>query len=577
MKKRTFRRIIRSMEKTFIIYATGLLGMGILMFILQVQIALMFQSLFDTLIDGTFSDVLDNIMLYLIFMVIIFMIAPFFIYLIQKSVVVTTGKIRRKTFSKLTRLPVNYFQENHSAEISSRLTNDITEVEKSYGTLLVNFGINLIIGIGTTVVMFTLEWRLALIGIFASILTLLVNTVFARRLRKISDKLQKNLATLNTKLSDIISGLQVVRIFNIQSIIMRRFNKSNEDVKDTAMDLVQNRALINTMNTLLGFMSFIGITIIGAYFVLIGEITVGTIIAVTQLQNGLRDLARTLGDFITNLQTSLSAGDRVFELLDEKEEPQTYPQVPVLDKDTAITLENLRFAYDDENVLDNFSLSLSKNQTAALVGPSGGGKSTVFKLLLQFYPPKEGGLAIDGQNAGDDTLRAIRDKIAYVPQDAHLFNATVRENIAYGNPGAEEDALIDAAKAANAHDFIMALPKGYDTMVGENGTTLSGGQRQRIAIARAVIKDAPILLLDEATSALDNESEKLVKDALETLMREKTSLIIAHRLSTIEHTDTIFVVDAGRIVEKGHHNDLLAKDGLYANLYHRQLRNGAPA
>ncbi len=574
MKKQTFRRIIGCMRGTRFLYVFGVLGMAGLTFLFQTQIALMFLTLFDTIMSGTFTDVLDNVLMNLIVVLFIFMMIPPFIYITQKAVVKTTGNIRRFAFSKLARLPVTYFKKHHSAEITSRLTNDITEVEKAYSNLLLNFIVNLIAGLGTSIVMFFLDWRLSVIGLFAAVLTVLVNTVYAKRLRRVSTKVQENLSTLNTKLSNIISGLQVVRVFNIQRLIMEKFNKSNTDVQDVSQERVRKQAVINAANTFIGFMSFIGITTIGAYFVLIGETTVGTIVAVTQLQNGIRELARSLGDFITNLQASLAAGDRVFELFDESEEVEYYPQENLELENTSVAFKNLSFAYDDDPVIKNMTFSLENNQTAALVGPSGGGKSTVFKLLMQFYPPQEGALLVGNKGAAKQSLKEIRNQIAYVPQDAHLFNCSVKENIAYGNLEASEEKIIEAAKAANAHDFIMSLPEEYDTQVGENGTSLSGGQRQRIAIARAILKDAPILLLDEATSALDNESEKLVQEALANMMQDKSSLVIAHRLSTIEHTDNIFVIENGEVVETGAHQVLLDQEGLYANLYEKQLRNG---
>jgi len=574
VKKQTFRRIIGCMRGTRFLYVFGVLGMAGLTFLFQTQIALMFLTLFDTIMSGTFTDVLDNVLMNLIVVLFIFMMIPPFIYITQKAVVKTTGNIRRFAFSKLARLPVTYFKKHHSAEITSRLTNDITEVEKAYSNLLLNFIVNLIAGLGTSIVMFFLDWRLSVIGLFAAVLTVLVNTVYAKRLRRVSTKVQENLSTLNTKLSNIISGLQVVRVFNIQRLIMEKFNKSNTDVQDVSQERVRKQAVINAANTFIGFMSFIGITTIGAYFVLIGETTVGTIVAVTQLQNGIRELARSLGDFITNLQASLAAGDRVFELFDESEEVEYYPQENLELENTSVAFKNLSFAYDDDPVIKNMTFSLENNQTAALVGPSGGGKSTVFKLLMQFYPPQEGALLVGNKGAAKQSLKEIRNQIAYVPQDAHLFNCSVKENIAYGNLEASEEKIIEAAKAANAHDFIMSLPEEYDTQVGENGTSLSGGQRQRIAIARAILKDAPILLLDEATSALDNESEKLVQEALANMMQDKSSLVIAHRLSTIEHTDNIFVIENGEVVETGAHQVLLDQEGLYANLYEKQLRNG---
>lgn len=570
MKKKTFRRIVGEMGPFRLPYLTGLIGMGLLVFLFQTQIALVFQDLFDALTTGTYADVLDSIIIGILVVMGIFMIIPIFIYLAQKAIVNITGGIRKKAFAKLTLLPSRYFMENHSGEITSRLTNDISEMEKTYSDLLFGFMVNVIAGIGTTIVMFFLDWRLSLVGVGAAIITVLVNTVYAKRIRVISTDVQSSLGTLNTKLINIISGLRVVRIFNIHRLILEKFNVSNDRVLSHSINRVNKQSLINGVNAFLGFMSFVGITTVGAYLVLIGETTVGTIVAVTQLQNGIRELARMLGDFITNLQASLAAGDRVFELLDEPEEPLYYKQNGA-SKASELAFDQVTFGYDEAPVLKALSFTLDKGRSAALVGPSGSGKSTVFKLLLQFHPPQKGTLSIEGNTAAHSTLKQLREKIAYVPQDAYLFNGTIKDNILYGNPSASEASLLNASKIANAHDFIKTLSEGYETLVGEHGHSLSGGQRQRIAIARAMIKDAPIILFDEATSALDNVSEAKIQAAMKKIMKEKTVLIIAHRLSTTVDVDTIYVIDRGEIVEQGSHQTLLEQNGLYTMLYEKQM------
>lgn len=573
MKKKTFRRIFRTMGSTRKTYAVGVLGMSLAMFLFQTQIALMFRTLFDTLETGDFTAVIDNILAYLVIILVLFSLYPLFSYLALKATVTTTGIIRKKAFNKLTRLPVGYFKTRHSAEISSRLTNDVAEMERAYTEHLLRFIVSLITGLGTGVVMFFLEWRLALVALIGGGLTLLVNSLYAKRLRRVSRDVQEHLGILNTKLSNIISGISVIRIFNIQRLILDKFQKSNTDVHTHSKDRVRKQAVIDTMNVFVGFVSFVGLTTFGAYLVLIGQTTVGVIVAIVQLQSGVLDFIRGLGTFISNLQASLAAGERVFEIIDEPEEPRQYGLKTMrVDDATALAMEAIHFSYHDTEVLSDVSFSLGQGESAALVGPSGSGKSTLFKLILQFYPPDKGRMAFQNGHGGEDSIKGIREKVSYVPQNAHVFQGTVRENIAYGHPGATDAEIEAAAKAANAHAFIQDLKDGYGTIIGENGTTLSGGQRQRIAIARAFLKDAPILLLDEATSALDNTSERLIKDAIERLMRDKTSLIIAHRLSTIKDVDTIFVMDRGRIVEHGDHAALMEGRGLYAELVHTQLK-----
>ena len=566
MHKNTFRRIFTSMKGVRKLYLFGVLGMSFAMFLFQTRIALMFRTLFDTLETGDFAAAIDNISGDLVFIVITFLLFPFFTYLAYKATVHTTGFIRKNAFNKLTKLPIRYFKERHSAEISSRLTNDIAEMERAYTEHLMRFLVNLITGIGTGIVMFFIEWRLALVVVISALVSYGFNTLYAKRLRHVSRNVQKHLGILNTKLSNIISGIRVIRIFNIQTLIMNKFIKSNEDVYEHSKDKINKQATIDGLNALLGFSSFIGLTGFGAYLVLNGMTTVGVIIAIVQLQNGVTSLIRGLGTFISSMQSSLAAGERVFETMDEMEESKHYAYEPLpVSETTALSLDSIGFAYDKDYVIDDISLSLKTGETAALVGPSGGGKSTLFKLILQFHEANRGSMTINGKTPGETTLKDIRKSISYVPQDAHVFQGTVKENILYGSIGKDDKAIIKAAKAANAHGFIKSLKDGYDTLIGENGTTLSGGQRQRIAIARAILKDAPIHLLDEATSALDNTSEKIIQDALFRLMENKTSLIIAHRLSTIKHSDTIFVIDGGKVTEKGTHDALMKKNGLYAN------------
>jgi ATP-binding cassette, subfamily B, bacterial len=405
-------------------------------------------------------------------------------------------------------------------------------------------------------------------------LTIIVNGVYAKKLRRVSKEVQSQLAKVNERLSNILAGINVIRVFNIQKIILDKFRKQNKKTLYTAKERIQKLSLVNSLNDLAFTIGFAGIVLIGSILVLDGVISIGIIIAIVQLQNGVSELVRMLGTFIANLQTALASGERIFEMIDEDEEPLMYTEKSIsTETDTAILFQNVSFSYQEsQKVLNQLTLNIKRNQTIALVGPSGGGKSTVFKLLLQYYQADEGHIVIKTKDDLQD-IQSIRERISYVPQDAYLFNASIKENIAYGKANTTEEEIIEAAKSANAHDFIVELENGYDTLVGEHGAKLSGGQRQRIAIARAIIKDAPILLLDEATSALDNESERLIQNTFENIMQDKTSLVIAHRLSTIEHADTIIVISEGEVKEVGSHQALLKdKNGIYSKLYEQQLK-----
>ncbi|MFU8786584.1 MAG: ABC transporter ATP-binding protein [Candidatus Izemoplasmataceae bacterium] len=575
MKSSTFKRIMQCMKGAYASYIIGIIGLSISALLFQTVIAFLFLNLFDTLTTGTFDEVLSSILPFIVYMLIVVAIMPLFLYLSQSAAVKTSGNLRKKVFTKLTALPLSYFKAHHSAETISIVTNDIAETEKAYSEHLINFLARVIMGIGTLVIMFIIEWRLALIPVFAGILTILVNSFYAKRLRKVSKEVQENLAVVNTKLSNLLAGVHVIRIFNIQKLILDKFFKSNDDTLNVSNKRINKLATINSLNDLVFTIGFAGIVLVGALLVLEGLTTIGVIVAIVQLQNGVSELVRYLGNFITNLQASLAAGERVFSVIDEIDEPIGYPNVSIIDENnTAISLNEVTFSYDNtQHVLKDLTLAVKKNQSVALVGPSGGGKSTVFKLLLQFYPANEGDIKVQGNTIQNQSLKALRSQMAYVPQDAYLFNASIKDNIAYGKEHATDHEIIEAAKSAFAHEFIMQLEDGYNTIVGEQGAKLLGGQRQRIAIARAIIKGAPILLLDEATSALDNESELLVQNALEKLMKDKTSIVIAHRLSTIEHADKIFVISEGKVVEEGTHEDLIKHpEGIYTSLHLRQLK-----
>ncbi len=570
MNKKPFKRILSSMGSYKKSYFLGLIGLSLLQILFQLTIALLFLELFDSLALGTFDQLLSKITPYILAMLGLILIFPLFTYLSRHSVIKTTGKIRKDAFNKLTRLPLTYHKSHHSAETISRLTNDITETERAYAEHVQTFIVSLVSGIGSIIGMLFIDWRIALIPITLGFVTYIINTYYAKKLRKVGSKVQEKLAALNTKLSNLIAGIHVIRIFNIQQHILNKFIKSNEDTYETSLKRIQTLAGISAVNDFIFSMSFAGIGLLGAYLILEGYTTIGVIVAIIQLQNGVSQLVRVLGNFMANLQQSLAAAERVYDLIDEDEEPLHYDLNPLSSTDDEIVkVKDLSFAYEPNKlVLNDISFDVYTYQTIAIVGPSGGGKTTIFKLLLQFYPPLKGQIALEGKSIHDISLSTVRDHFAYVPQDAYLFNASIYENILYGNLNASKEAVINAAKLANAHDFIMQLDQGYDTVVGEHGTNLSGGQRQRIAIARAMIKDAKIYLLDEATSALDNESEKLVQNALNTLMTSSTSIVIAHRLSTIEHADYILVVDQGMIVEHGRHDTLIQKeDGLYKSLY----------
>lgn len=556
------------------IYLISLFIFGLCALAVQAFIATLFLEMFDAIELNNLDRMLESIKLYTIIIIGIFLIFPIFTYFVHKIIFITTGNIRKATFSKLEKLPVSFFKNNHSGDIVSRMTNDISETEKVYDTIFTEVVVTLITAIGSIIYSFLLDWRLAIVSILGAGLTLFVNLYYTKILRFLSKEVQVKLAKLNETLTNLLDGMHVIRVFNLQKMIMNKISNNSEDVYQVSVKRVHTQSVVSALNTISEFISLGGLMSIGAYLVIQGYTSLGIIVAIAQLQNGIRNLTRSLGAFITNMQSSLAASERVFEVLDEEEEPISYSlETSNKTSNNIIDMENLSFKYDDEDlVLDNLSLNIPKGKVFALVGPSGGGKSTVFKLILNFYQPSSGNLLINGKSISQQKIVDIRNQMAYVPQDAYLFTGSIEDNILHGKKDATHDEIIQAAKAANAHEFIMEMENGYNTKVGERGTQLSGGQRQRIAIARAILKNAPILLLDEATSALDTESEHLVQEALNQLMKDKTTLVVAHRLQTIQNADQILVLKDGHIVEQGTHDQLLNLGCVYKNLYNKQFK-----
>lgn len=565
----TLRNLFELMKGYRTMYLVGVIGFALLLLLFQVQISILFLELFNAIQVGDFDEILVPVIRFSVIILVLISAIPFFSFLSAKAALLTTGGLRKRVFDKLTSLPVERFKHTHSAELSSIATNDINEVERAYAQILFQFLIQLIVGVGAGVFMIVIEWRLALVAFGAGIFTYLLNTFYAKRLRTVSRDVQDKLGVINTRLSNILAGIHVIRVFNIQKHVLKLFSKSNEEALDASIIRVKRQASIDALNNLVFTISFAGITLLGGLFVLEGIILVGVIVAIIQLQNSVLELVGGLGTFISNIQTSLAAGDRIFEFLAFEDELTFYDtNTHEMDKDSMISFKDLVFGYEETPIVEGLNFDIKQGETVAFVGPSGGGKTTIFKLILHFFAWQEGSIGLFGKSTSKRPLSEIRQQIAYVPQDAYLFDTTIIENIRYANEDATDEEIIFAAKQANAHEFIEKLEQGYATKVGEHGTKLSGGQRQRIAIARAMLKDAPILLLDEATSALDTESESLVQEAIERLKASKTTLIIAHRLSTIKSADRIFVIEKGRIVEEGTHDALLQnQSSLYTKLY----------
>lgn len=509
---------------------------------------------------------------------IAFILQPLFRFLYKACVRRTMGEIRLKTFKHMEDLTVENFEKHHTGDLISRMTNDVETIQQIYISQIPTLIFALIHGFVAMISMFILEWHLALIAIAIGLISVWISTNFSKSIRKASDEVQVQYGNTTQGIIDITDGFQVIKMFNIKEKVYGKYSEDNTLLHLSLMKSGRLSCSLEVINNFYGNIKNLGLLSLGLYMSLNGSMDIGTIAAIMHLQGNASFLLENIGSFITGIQGSMAGASRVFELLNreiETKKEKNYDE----SKDASplsIEMKEVYFSYDDEReVLNSVNIAVKKGERVALVGTSGSGKSTIIKLLMGFYNKKKGEIYVNGRSLDLMPLEMLRDYIAYVPQDSYLFYGTIEENIRYGKIMASKQEIIEAAKAAYAHDFIMTLPQGYDTMVGEMGGNISGGQRQRIAIARALLKDAPILLLDEATSSLDSESEQLVKKALDRLMEGRTTIAIAHRLSTIKSAHRIYVLQNGEIVEEGNNEELLLKDGIYKHLYDLQFLDEA--
>lgn len=574
MKKSTLVRILALAKRHLPLYFTGLVFGALSAAGGELAAAMLLKNMFDAVAAAEGGALISGIVFYGGLLLLFAVISFGFTYLFNTRAALITGEMRKKAFHKLQRLPISYFDREHSGDAVARLTNDIAAAENAYSDAAMELVGKIVSGLVGITYMTVLDWRLTLYSLAIGLLSLAVNMLFVKPLRLVSRRVQDQLAELTKKVSDMLAGVLVIRTFNLFDILMDRFRGENHKTYQTSMERVSKNAVLNTLNSMIFFASHVGLVAFGTYLAINGAITIGAVMGALGIFGPIFRMLNQMMFFVTQIQSSLAAADRVFELLDQPAEAAQYPAASGDGAKGYLEFRQVSFAYPtapETPVLQQLSFSVAQGETVALVGPSGGGKSTIFRLLLGFYPPASGTVVIAGRTLADLTLPEVRDLIAYVPQEPYLFAGTIADNIRYGRPDASDDDIIAAAKAANAHDFIQNLEHGYQTLVGERGAQLSGGQRQRIAIARAILKNAPILLLDEATSALDSESEHLVQQALERLMQGRTALVIAHRLSTVQNADRLLVIAGGQVVESGTHQQLLSAGGLYRQLYEQQL------
>jgi subfamily B ATP-binding cassette protein MsbA len=576
--RRDFRQLSRLLSYTRP-YRLGLLLAGISSLI-STGFFLAFPQLVSRMLDASIFEQgnLAQIDRYTLLLVLVFAGQALFSglqnYLFARSGEGVVADLRRHLFSHLLSLSPRFFENHKTGDITSRLTSDVATVQGVVSTALVQLFTTPLMFAATLTILFWTNWKLSSFILAVVPVVILVAIVLGRMIRRLSKAFQDKVAEANARAEESIGGIRVVQSFTAEKLEAERYSQLIGESYRTAL----RRALVSSgLSGVVFFTIFSALGLIfwyGGRLVSLGEITPGQLVSFILYAFNVAASVGTLAGIWSQVQSALGASSRIFELLDTpsdlKEPEGPYPLAAVRGE---VRLEDVHFAYDERGeILRGVNLTAPPGQVVALVGPSGAGKSTLIALIPRFYDVTRGRITLDEVDIRQLRLVDLRRQIALVPQETLLFSGSIEENIRYGNPQASQAEVVEAAKAANAHGFIMEFPQGYQTLVGERGVKLSGGQRQRIAIARALLKNPRILILDEATSSLDSESEALVQEALDKLMQGRTTFVIAHRLSTVRNADQIVVLDKGQIVQQGTHEELLAQGGLYKDLYELQFR-----
>ncbi len=481
--------------------------------------------------------------------------------------------LRVRIYAHLQRLSLTFFEQTSTGELMSRVTNDVNALEQfvTHGVALTT--VDLLRLVGASAILLALDWRLAVVVLIPLPIIALGLRYFNRRVRPIYRQIRDRLGDINAKLQDNLAGIRVIQAFGQEETELEHFHDTSEEYYHERVRGIRAWSTFFPTLRLVGSLGGVLVLGFGAWMVVNDQISLGTLVAFLSYVTSFYEPLRRLTEVDNVFQQAIAAGERIFELLDEESGIQDAPDAIALEQvEGDVVFDDVHFRYGEgDEVLHDVEFHIAPGEMVALVGPSGAGKTSIANLLCRFYDPIHGRILLDGHDLRQVQIRSLRQHVAVVLQDTFLFNTTVRENLLYGRPDATEEQMISAAKTACAHEFIQQLPQGYDTTIGERGVKLSGGQKQRLALARAILADPRILILDEATSSVDAEAEYLIQQALDEVLKGRTSLVIAHRLSTIRNADKIIALEEGRIREVGDHYELLARGGLYSQLYRRQL------
>ncbi|NRR23356.1 ABC transporter ATP-binding protein [Brevibacillus sp. MS2.2] len=481
--------------------------------------------------------------------------------------------LKNSMASHLEKVPMSTMDKYHSGDLVSRLTTDAQILQRFLQQHFFQLFYLPVVFLGALGLLLTINWKLIIFSVAILPVAIAITGWMSRPLQKYSEQMQDHLGQTNAIAQDTLSGIHMVKAFQLEGVLYRKYHAGMKQVLKNAIQAEKKRAWMTAPGILLFSSPILFFVAYGGYLIQAGELDLGSLVIFSYLLHFIIEPLSLAPVLFAQVQETSGAAKRLQEIFSQPVEQNDQPVISVDPEAIPVQFENVTFAYDQARILHNVSFTLYPNKTIALVGASGSGKSTIIKLLCGFYQmePGNGRLNVFGHSMTDWNMTDMRSYLSMVSQDTTLFPVSIAENISYGRIHATQDEIIAAAKAANAHNFIMELPQGYQTKVGERGSRLSGGQKQRIAIARAILKDAPILLLDEPTSALDTESEALVQEALENVMKNRTVLVIAHRLSTIKEADEVLVLEQGQIVERGTHYDLLGQGGVYTRLYQKQF------